>query len=202
MTRRDSDWEQICARLDQARGALEASGVRTGDAASQILRDRARALARPPDEAPESSDALTLLEFALGAERYAMEIAHVAEVLPMRDLTPVPCTPSFVLGVTNYRGQILPVLDFRRLLGASGQPGGEEGRIVVTDAGRMRFGILADSVSGVRQVAARAIAPPPAVLAGDRQVFLAGVTADLVAVLDVEKLVSGKRILVHEEVEG
>ena len=54
----------------------------------RILRERARALARPPSSAPAPSTMLELLEFRLASERYALEIRHVQDVHPLRDLTP------------------------------------------------------------------------------------------------------------------
>ena len=57
---------------------------------------------------------LELLEFRLASERYAVESRLVQEVHPLRDLTPLPCTPPFVLGIVNVRGRILPVLDLKK----------------------------------------------------------------------------------------
>ena len=59
--------------------------------ATQILRDRARALARVPEQVSDSL--IEVLEFRLGIERYAVETPLVGEVYPLRDLTPLPCTP-------------------------------------------------------------------------------------------------------------
>ena len=74
----------------------------------RILRERAQALARPQSSAPAPSTMLELLEFRLSVERYALEIRHVQDVHPLRELTPLPCTPPFVLGIVNVRGRILP----------------------------------------------------------------------------------------------
>ena len=82
--------------------------------ATQILRARARVLARPRKQAPATETLLELLEFRLARERYAVEVRYVREVYPLKDLTPLPSTPPFVLGVVNVRGRILPVLDSAR----------------------------------------------------------------------------------------
>jgi purine-binding chemotaxis protein CheW len=82
--------------------------------AEQILRTRARALARTPPQASAEGAMLELLEFRLASERYAVESQLVEEVHPLRDLTPLPCTPPFVLGIVNVRGRILPVLDLKK----------------------------------------------------------------------------------------
>src|ERR1700712_5225839 len=80
----------------------------------RILRERARLLARVPESEPVAGAVLELLEFSLAQERYAVENRFVREVCPLKELTPLPCTPPFLLGVVNVRGRILPVLDLKK----------------------------------------------------------------------------------------
>src|SRR3990172_12567895 len=118
---------------------------RSPEEVKRILRERAEALAKPVEEARTPTEPLELLVFSLAGERYGIETAQVLEVVPLRGLTPVPCTPPFVLGVVNHRGRIRPVLDLRRLfeLATPGVP--EGGRVVAVEAGGMTFGIFADA---------------------------------------------------------
>lgn len=193
------DWQEAYARLEQVRRALEVGGDRPPEETRRILRDRARALARPVEEAPAPTEVLDLLVFSLAGERYAVETAHVVEVLPLRGLTPVPCTPPLVLGVVNHRGRILPVLDFRRLFELAGQEVREGSRVVAVEAGGMAFGVFAEAVAGTVRIGAQELAPPPAGLAGARQAFIRGVTGEMVAVLDLESLARDPRITVRDE---
>src|SRR5882757_6299566 len=80
----------------------------------EILRARARVLARPPERQAEAGAMLDLLEFRLAQECYAVENRYVQEVCPLKELTPLPCTPPFLLGIVNVRGRILPVLDLKK----------------------------------------------------------------------------------------
>ncbi|MBI4573671.1 MAG: purine-binding chemotaxis protein CheW [candidate division NC10 bacterium] len=194
------NWQQAYARLERARRALEAGGDLSPEEVRRILRDRAVALARPLEEAPTPAEVLELLLFSLGGGRYAVETAHVLEAVPLRELTPVPCTPPVILGVINHRGRILPVLDFRRLFESAGQGVTEGSRVVVVETGGMTSGIYADAVAGTVRIAAHELAPPPAGPAGGRQGFIRGVTGDMVAVLDVQALGQDPRIVVNEEV--
>lgn len=184
--------------MKEARPAIPGAS-RSPQEVKRILRERAQALAKPL-EAPAPTEVLDLLVFFLAGERYGIETAHVLEVVPLRELTPVPCTPSFVLGVINHRGRILPVLDLRRLFELAGQGITEGSRIVAVEAGGMTFGIFADAVAGTVRVGAHEVVPPPTALTGDRQVFIQGVTGEMVAVLDLEALARDPRILVNEEV--
>lgn len=194
------DWQQAYAQLDRARRALEGSAERAPEEIRRILAARAQALARPREEVRVPTQVLELLVFSLGDQRYAIEMAYVLEAISLRGLTPVPCTPPFVLGVVNYRGQILPVLDLRRLFELVGEGVAEASRVVVVEAGGMRFGVFADAIAGTIRVPTEDVAPLPAAVTVDRQVFLRGVTADMVAVLDLGALVREGRIAVNEGV--
>jgi len=198
--RRAIDWDRTYARLEEARRTLDAGGNLPLDEVTRVLRARAQALAKPPEEAPAPAEALELLVFSLAGERYGIEATHILEVVPSLELTPVPCTPPFVLGVMNHRGRILPVLDLRRLfeLGGQGVPAG--GRVAAVEAGGMTFGIFAEAVIGTVTVGTHEMAPPPVVLTGDRRALIEGVTGEMVAVLDLEALARDPRIVVNDEV--
>lgn len=193
------DWQEAYARLERARRALETGGDLPAEEVKRVLSDRARALARPVEEAPAPTEVLDLLVFSLAGERYAVETAHVVEVLPLRGLTPVPCTPPLVLGVVNHRGRILPVLDFRRLFQLAGGEVTEGSRVVAVEAGGMAFGVFAEAVAGTVRIGAQGLAPPPAGLTGAHQAFIRGVTGEMVAVLDLAALVRDPRITVKDE---
>ena len=201
-TRPTVNWQAAYSRLEQTRRTLETGGSLPPEEVKRILRDRAQALAKPLAEARTPAEVLDLLLFSLAGERYGIETAYVLEVIPLRELTPVPCTPPFILGVVNHRGRILPVLDLRRLFELPGQGVTAGGPVVAVEAGGMTFGISADAVSGVERIGAHEVAPPPAASAGDRQAFLLGVTGEMVAVLDMEKIASDKKIVVHEQGEA
>jgi purine-binding chemotaxis protein CheW len=199
-TRPAVNWQEAYSRLEQTRRTLETGGSLPPEEVKRILRERAEALARPREEARAPADLLELLVFSLAGERYGLETAHVLEVVPVRELRPVPCTPPFLLGVVNHRGRILPVLDLRRLFELAGQGIAKGGRVVAVEVGGMAFGIFADAVAGSVRLGADEVAPPPLSLAGDCQAFIRGVTGGMVAVLDLEALASDARITVNEEV--
>jgi purine-binding chemotaxis protein CheW len=194
------NWEEAHARLERTSRAIEGGeAVSPGDA-TRILRKRAQALARPLVQAEAASEMLDLLVFSLTDARYAVEMGGVAEVTPLRELTPVPCTPPFVRGVMNHRGRILAVLDLGKLFELPGQAIKQDSFIVAVEAGGLSFGILTDMVVGTVQYAASDLSPPPAALPAARRIFLKGVTAEMVAVLDLEALARDPRLIVNEEI--
>ncbi len=164
----------------------------------EILRARARALARKPEAADDDPLALEVLEFRLANERYAVETRHVREVQPLRHLTPLPCTPAFVLGVVNLRGRMLPVLDLKEFVGLPKGGITDLHRIIVVGDDTQEFGIVADIGVGVRRMRADSLQPVPATLGGMGADYVRAVTSEHVVVLDMDRILADPRILVDE----
>lgn len=191
------DWRLAYARLEQAARALEAGASRSPEEMKRILMDRARALAKPLEEAPAPA-LWELLVFSLANERCGVDTTHVRGVVPLRHLTPVPCTPTVVLGVLNYRGRVLPVLDLRALLELPRPSPTAEARSVVVEAGGMTFAILAEAVPGIVRVGTPDVTPARATFAGAGQHLIRAVTREMVLVLDLEALARDPRIMVND----
>lgn len=168
--------------------------------AKRILKARAEVLAREPAQARAAAEYIEVIEFVLAAERYAVETRCVREVSPLANLTPLPCTPAFVLGIVNLRGEILSVIDLKRFFELPEKGLTDLDKVIVLEAQSMRFGILADAVSGVRRIALDEIQPSLPTLTGVREAYLKGVSAERVVILDADKLLADKRIIVREHV--
>lgn len=169
--------------------------------ARHVLRERARALARSPQRDISAETSLELLEFRLAKECYALETRHVSEVLPLIELTPLPCTPPFVRGIVNVRGRILPVLDIKQFFDLPDQGLTDLHCIILVQGNDLEFGLLADVIVGVRTLAADSLQPAPPTLTGIRAEYLKGVSAERLVVLDLERLLADPKIIVQEEVQ-
>nr|WP_286197505.1 chemotaxis protein CheW [Variovorax boronicumulans] len=101
-----------------------------------------------PDRAPHK-----VLSFALGPETYGIDIRQVQEVRSFEAPTPLPHTPGWLLGVTNLRGTVVPIVDLRVRLGLPAQ---FDRRTVtaVLDLGTRMTGIVVDGVSDVLELQA------------------------------------------------
>jgi purine-binding chemotaxis protein CheW len=120
----------------------------------------------------------------VGGEDYALPVDAVLEVAELGDVTPVPGSPSEVLGVRNLRGQVIPVVDLATLFGLDGKAGRE--RVVVAEEGTARVGLAVESVVDVGLV------PPPS--EPTESPYLTGaalVDGDLVGIVDLKGLVAG-----------
>lgn len=195
------DWTAARQRLDAMRAASERAWAPDAQATARILKARARELAQEPGQA-QDADALEIVEFMLAHERYGVEISFVREIHPLTALTPVPCTPAFVLGIVNLRGEIVSVLDFKKFFELPDKGLTDLDKVVVLQSETMRFGVLADAILGVRRIALAAIQPSLPTLTGIREQYLRGVTPERTIVLDAQRLLADEGIVVQEQVEG
>ena len=195
------DWSEVRQRLDAALAAAERAWVPDPDETRQVLKARARELARPPEEA-QAGDALELVEFLLAHETYGVESRHVREVYPLENLTSLPCTPPFVLGIVNLRGEILSVIDIGKFFDLPEKGLTDLNKVIVLQSDDMLFGILADAIVGVRAVPLSEIQPSLPTLKGIREKYLKGVTRERTVVLDAGKLLADEQIIVQEQVDG
>lgn len=168
---------------------------------AQVLRQRAQALARNGDS-PHEEPTIRVVEFSLGTEKYAFEMALVDEVFQIRDLAPLPGAPAFVLGITYVRGEMVSVLDLQLLFGASPGERPDTYPIIVLRSAAMKFAIAADSVGGMREIPEEAVERFPSAGIGIRDDYLLGVTAEGVAVLDPAGMLSDPRIIVGDRMSA
>lgn len=164
----------------------------------KILRDRAQHLAQE-QKAEEGGERIEVVEFLLGSVHFGVETTFVREVHPLRGLTPLPCVPPFVLGLMNLRGAILSVVDLRSFFETGREEVTESSKVIVLRLAAMEFCILAQAVLGVRALNAADLQPPLSSMAGARGEFLRGMAGSLL-LLDAAKLLSDRRLVVHEEV--
>ncbi len=143
-----------------------------------------------------------MLEFRLAQERYAVEIREVREVVPLRDLTPLPCTPPLVRGIVNVRGHILPVFDLKIAFDLPDSGLSDLHSIILVRGGDLEFGLLADVIVGVRSLPAESLQPSLPTLTGIRRNYLKGVTTERLIVLDLAGLLADPKLIVQEEVEN
>jgi len=194
------DWAEVRARLDAAQAAGERAWAPGADETGRILHDRALALAVEPDRTQTPAESIEVLEFLLAHEHYAVETSYVREVYPLENLTPLPCTPAFVLGIVNLRGEIVSVIDLRKFfdLPQTGLP--DLNKVIVLESANMVFGMLADAILGVRRIALAGIQPSLPTLTGIREKYLKGITPERIVVLDAGKLLADEDIVVREQV--
>ena len=130
---------------------------------------------RAARRAGEMGARVEYLALGLGSESYAVQIAHVAEILRPPPITEVPRASPNVLGVVSVRGRLVTVVDLRRRLGLDEAPIDRRSRVLLADAGTgEQIGLLVDEVRQVWRLAADEIEPPNA-LGGEQAAHIAGI---------------------------
>lgn len=103
-----------------------------------------------------------LCAFYVGKQEYAVDIRRVAEILHPVPVTPLPQAPSFLEGVVNLRGNIVPVVDVRKRLGVEAGPT-RKMKMLICRMGRKRLALIVDGVSQVFKVKVSELKPAPPV---------------------------------------
>jgi purine-binding chemotaxis protein CheW len=142
-----------------------------------------------------------LLTFVIDTEEYGVEILRVQEIRGWSRPMPIPNTPSYVLGVINIRGDIVPIADLRERLGIERRAAGPTTAVVVLRVGqgaRQRImGIVVDAMSDVTDVAMDQIKPPPDFGAASQSGLTKGIAtlADkMVTILEVDRIFPGMSV--------
>jgi purine-binding chemotaxis protein CheW len=176
---------------------------RASEEIKKILKVRAKELARDGREEKASAmkESVEIVEFLLGYEKYGIESSYVREIYRLKELTPVPCTPPFVVGIINVRGEIVSVVDMKKFFDLPERGLTDLNKVIIVHDDTMEFGILADSILGVRTISTKEIQPPLPTLTGIHAEYLRGVTKEPTPVLDAAKILASKTLRVHEEIE-
>lgn len=193
------DWEEIHRRIAGVNQALAGGWLPSAEEQQRILRERAEILAREVEK-KTSESTIEIVEFLLSNEHYGIESRCIREVYPLKEFTPLPCVPRFVLGLLNVRGRIISVIDIRKFFDMPEKGLSDLNKVIIIGDRQMEFGILADAILGVRNVAASELAESLPTLTGIREEFLRGVTNERLVILDAARILADSNIVIHEEV--
>ncbi|HVO40845.1 MAG TPA: chemotaxis protein CheW [Spirochaetia bacterium] len=114
------------------------------------------------------------ISFSVGDEEYGLELLRVKEVIRVREITWLPKAPSFVKGIINLRGDVIPIIDLRDKFGLEAKEATAHTRVIVVEVEGKLMGMVVDSASQVVRIPADQIDPPP-VFGAVSQEFITGV---------------------------
>lgn len=165
-----------------------------------------------------SSPALTggvevnqVLTFTLGDELFAIGILNIKEIIEYGQVTEIPMMPSFIRGVINLRGAVVPVIDLSARFGGSQSKVGKRTCIVIVETPtgeegqHQDIGVVVDAVSAVLDIPPGDVEPPPAFGARLRTDFIAAmgrVDGRFVIILDVTKVLSVDELALLSNLDG
>jgi purine-binding chemotaxis protein CheW len=128
--------------------------------------------------------------FRVGRENFGVPIGIVHEIVPMMEITAVPDSPTYVEGVINLRGRIIPVVDLRKRFSETVVPN-RRNRIMVTELDGHRVGLVVDAANEVLKIDPEFIEPPPSIFEQGDLNYVTGVGklgGKLVILIDLAKI--------------
>lgn len=144
------DWNQITARLSAIEELFE-NALRPGrEEIQRVYRERAVRLGKPFDDRDREKTEPVMV-FRVGLERYAIELAHLAGVVRLRNFTPIPGTPQHIAGLINVRGDTRLLLNLKALLRLESATPAKAEYALLLNAANRGIGLQVDSVEGVGQ---------------------------------------------------
>ena len=138
-----------------------------------------------------------IVVFEVGSEQFGVEIASVESIIKIQPITQLPHVSSFVEGVTNLRGKVLPVIDLRKRFGLDSREADKNSRIIVVSMDQNEVGMIVDSVSEVLTVPEGAVEAAPAIATSVDSAFITGIAkldTRLVILLDLRKVLSAREV--------
>ena len=213
------DWERLRLRLSTlGSGQDETIENLSNEEVDQVWMQRASQMAQAQDT-EEISDQMELVLLRVGRELLGVEVNYISAIRQNEPITRVPRVPAWVAGVVNLRGSILSVIDLRIFLGLPAAPVEEQpenatnahsGLLVVTATRDMQVVLLVDDVPGVEALRVKDIHNETNILRGMRPEYVRGIIerhitqngeerADPVIILNIEALLSDRRMIVHDE---
>ncbi len=146
------------------------------------------------------------LTFALGEEEYGIEIIKVKEIIGMMPITSLPQTPSFIKGVINLRGKVIPVTDLRLKFGLERTEISERTCIIVVEmekpSGSLTMGLVVDGVSEVANIKKEEIELAPHLGILEEMNFVSGMAkteSRVKILLDIDRVLAGEQLAALRE---
>ncbi len=136
-----------------------------------------------------------LVIFELGLENFGIDIASVEGIVKLQEITKIPQSPDYMVGITNLRGSVLPVIDLQKRFGMPPQEKTNETRIMVANVEGVKIGMIVSAVSEVLTIEDKVIEPPPPMVSNINSEFIIGVAKidkRLVILLDLAKVLNAE----------
>ncbi|BDU70915.1 chemotaxis protein CheW [Mesoterricola silvestris] len=201
--RESRDLEGVVVRSDRMVSLLKVLDIITGEDQAKIAAMSTSLIKETKEEHADSFE-LPLVVFRLGPEAYSLRLHEVREIIMVSNITPVPRAPSFIEGVLNLRGEVMPVIDLRERFGLERQKATNLSRIVITPIGGVSTGLVVDAVDEVKSVDQRRLEEPPRVTSVGANAFIEKVARTdqgVVFLLNVQRLltdVEGQQLQVFQ----
>lgn len=169
----------------------------------EIFRQRANNLRRKEDDRDFTASTFPLAVIALNGEYFGLNLEVVREFTDIRKVTPIPCTPDYIVGNMNLRGEIVTLIDIRSVLNIPIASADPLSKAIVIQIADLVAGIVADEVLDVMYLNTSEITAVPAALHSANDEYLRGTASyreKMMSILDLHKMLTKGGLVVDEEV--
>lgn len=142
-----------------------------------------------------------LVTFQLGEEQYGIDIMDVKEIVRVQDIRPIPNAPSYVEGIINLRGEIIPIINLHKRFHIKKAVIGDDEELlsgfVIIDIDGMKLGMVIDKIARVVTIENEKIQAPPQMLSGIGAEYIQGVIQNgdgYLIILDIRRLFNPKEL--------
>ena len=146
-----------------------------------------------------------IIIFDIGREKFGIKIVRVDEIIRMKEITQLPDSSSYMVGIINLRGNIISVIDLRKRFGIEEPENTDDTRIVVVEFENQKVGLIVDAVSEVFHIDKKEIDDPPKSMVGIKDDYLRGIIKindDIVILLELDDLLrSDEKIELEQDNE-
>jgi purine-binding chemotaxis protein CheW len=156
----------------------------------------------------EKDGQFQLVTFQIGEELYGIDIMEVKEIVRVQDVRPIPNAPSYVEGIFNLRGDIIPIINLHKRFHLKRTAAAEDDELlsgfIIIEINGMKLGVIIDRVARVVGVEHQEIQPPPQMITGIGAEYIQGVVRQekgYLIILDIQKLFSAKELQKISEIQ-
>ncbi|MEJ1975687.1 MAG: chemotaxis protein CheW [Acetobacteraceae bacterium] len=139
-----------------------------------------------------NDDSRKLLSFQVGAQEFCVDVMAVREIRGWTQTTALAHAPSYVCGVINLRGAVLPVIDLAERLGLEQSIPDSQHVIIVVQIGRNTVGLVVSAVCDILDVTEKSIQPTPDAASRDGETFVQGLLTageTMISLISVDQLI-------------
>ncbi len=144
-------------------------------------------------EYAEEMDQIQLVGVKLGDEEYAIDVLKISTIIRSIEITIVPRMESYILGVMNLRGKVVPVIDLRVRFNLAKNDFDKATRIIVVNINDENIGFVVDEVTEVMRIKRSMVEPTPPLVGSISQEYILGICkydSRLIMLLDIDRVIN------------
>lgn len=215
--REDVIWTNFRSRAEDLQARSRAMRKISDAEKTRIFQERAQALSQEKGTPGEDQERLHLISFYVAGEFFGIEVKYLQEVYEATQVTKIPCTPDVLMGLINYRGAVLTIIDLSLLLNLQRQTQRQEAvaplrdvraqatpseKVLIVEHAGAKAGLLIQKLDHLLELPKDTIQPVSSFFRDKNQIvkWEAKLGIRPLLVIDPEEMLNDERLMVNEDV--